>query len=523
MSLRHRILAPLFVTTAALALSACGGDSTAELASPGQTGTNPGTGGGTGGGGGTNPGGGGSAGNCPTLTTPVQVTLATGTTETHCRLPTALAANLTLTAGNIYQLNSRMDVGTSTLESGGGVPATLTVLPGVTVYASNVNAYIVVQHGSKIIADGNASQPIVFTSANDLGYPVTGIAARAPFRGRADQDTNATARGEWGGIVINGLAPTNSPTRVGEGSTGVSGSNQIRGGTNPDDNSGILRYVQVRYAGFDVGLAVGGAAGQNELNGVAFQAVGRGTIVDYLQIHQAYDDAIEMFGGTVNIKHLVVTGTSDDAIDWTDGWTGNLQYALVVMNGNNPTADNGIEADNLSSNNDATPRSNPVLSNVTIIGTNQSGVTGAGGRALFREGTGVRFLNSVLAGSTRTEALDIDGTATYQQANAGNVVFRSLFVSAPKALATDSDDTANTPTLAGLFAQDPNNKLGQTSTLMPQVTGGIAYINGANENATPVFSLSSFGSFFTTPGAIGAVQSQQSNWTLGWTEFLNRA
>lgn len=522
MSLRHRILAPLFVTTAAFALTACGGDSTAELASPGQTGTNPGTGGG---GGGTtpNPGGGGSAGNCPTLTTPVQVTSTGGTTETHCRLPTALAANLTLTAGNIYQLNGRMDVGTSTLESGGGVPATLTILPGVTVYASNVNAYIVVQHGSKIIADGNASQPIVFTSANDLGFPVTGIASRAAFRGRADQDTNGTSRGEWGGIVINGLAPTNNPTRVGEGSTGVSGSNQIRGGTNPDDNSGILRYVQVRYAGYDVGLAVGGAAGQNELNGVAFQAVGRGTTVDYLQIHQAYDDAIEMFGGTVNIKHLVVTGTSDDAIDWTDGWTGNLQYGLVVMNGNNPTADNSIEADNLAGSNEATPRSNPVLSNLTFIGTNQAGVTGGGGRALFRDGTGVRFLNSVLAGPIRTEALDIDGASSYGQATAGNVVFRSLFVSAPKALATDSDDNVPPTTLASLFAADVNNKSGQTSTLMPQIAGGIAYINGASENAVTVFSPSSFGSFFTTPGSIGAVQSQQSNWTLGWTEFLNRA
>lgn len=518
MSLRHRILAPLFVTTAALALSACGGDSTAELASPGQTGSNPGTGG-TGGGGTTpTPGGGGSSGNCPTQTTAVTVTLSTGTTQTHCRLPTNIGANLTLTADNIYQLDGRVDVGTSTLESGGGRAVNLTVLPGVTVYASNVNAYIVVQHGSKIIADGNATQPIIFTSANDLGYPVTGIAPRAAFRGRADQDTNGTSRGEWGGIVINGLAPTNNPTRVGEGSTGVTGTNQIRGGTNPDDNSGILRYVQVRYAGYDVGLAVGGAAGQNELNGVAFQAVGRGTTVDYLQIHQAYDDGIEMFGGTVNIKHVIITGTSDDAIDWTDGWVGNLQYGLVVMNGKDPTADGGIEADNLSGSNEALPRSNPVLSNITIIGANEPGMNAGGGKALFREGTGVRFLNSVLAGTTRTAALDIDGSSSYARATAGELVFRSLFISAPTAFATDSDDGP----LAGEFAKDPNNKSGQTSTLMPQVTGGIAYVNGANENAVPVFSLSGFGAFFTTPTGIGAVQSTGANWTVGWTEFLNR-
>lgn len=515
-----RFLATLMLSGACAALSACGGDSTAELANPGNTGQNPGTGSSGGASGGGNPGGPGTA-SCPQQTTMVQVG-----NEQHCRLPARILTDLTLIPGNIYQLNSRMDVGVSVLEAGGGDPAVLNVLPGVTVYASNPNAYLVVQHGSRIVADGTASQPIIFTSAADLDYDdELGLAIQRPaFRGRADQDTNGTARGEWGGIVINGLATTNNPTRVGEGSTGVSGTNQIRGGTNDDDSSGTLRYVQVRYAGFDVGVATGGAPGTNELNGVAFQAVGRGTLVDYLQIHQGYDDAIEMFGGTVNIRHLVVTGTSDDAIDWTDGWRGNLQYAIVVHNGNNPTADGTIEADNLAGANETTPRSNPVLSNITAIGTNQTGVTGGGGRALFRDGTAGRLLNTVLAGPVRTDGLDIDGTSSYAQTvtTPANLLFRSLLISTPKALATDADDT----TLAAVFGADPNNRIDTNSTLIPAVTGGIAYINGATENAVPVFSVTGLGTGaiggLTTPPSIGAVQNTASNWTLGWTEFLNR-
>src|SRR5690606_17476053 len=108
----------------------------------------------------------------------------------------------------------------------------------------------------------------------------------------------------------------------------------------------------------------------NELNGIAFNAVGTGTVVDHVQVHYNGDDGIEMFGGTVNIKHAVLVGNGDDNIDWQLGWRGKLQHAIVIQD---PTlGDHGIEADNTEANADAEPVSNPVLANVTFVGNTTS-------------------------------------------------------------------------------------------------------------------------------------------------------
>ncbi|CAA9484794.1 MAG: hypothetical protein AVDCRST_MAG39-261 [uncultured Sphingomonadaceae bacterium] len=505
-----KFLAAMLGLLACTALSACGGGSTDQLANPGNTGANPGipnTGGATGGG--TGGGGGGGTANCPSGTT----TVAVGS-EQHCRLPTQINSDITLIPGNVYQLNGRVDVGVNVLAAGGGQRATLTVLPGVFVYAATNNSYLVVNQGSRLVADGAVDRPIVFTSAADLDYDddLALATQRASYRGIATGDVNGASRGEWGGITLNGLAPTNNPTRVGEGSTGT-----ITGGTDANDNSGVIRYVQVRYAGFDVGLAVGGAAGENELNGLAFQAVGAGTTVQFVQVHNAFDDCFEMFGGTVNLRNVVCTGTNDDAYDWTDGWRGNIQFAIHVANPNFPTNDAGIEADNLSSAPDREPRSNPNLSNFTFVGTRAAGITASGGTALFRAGTAGKFVNSVIGG-TRAAALDVDGSPSYAQATADQLIFRSLFLFSNPALATDADDGP----LPGIFARDPNNAIG-TGSLVPQVGGGIAYVNGPTENGRPAFNATSLSSFFSTVNYIGAVQSPSNNWTLGWTEFLNRA
>jgi hypothetical protein len=511
----NRLTTILMASAACAVLAGCGADNTAELANPGNTGNNPGvstSGGSTT----TTTSTGGTVANCP-----AQTTVVTVGTEQHCRLPRTLATDLVLTAGNIYQLNDRLDVGTDTTTAAGAA-RTLTVAPGTTIYASNTNALINVQAGSKLIADGSVAQPIIFTSAADLGYAAAvGLTARTVYRGPTQGETNATTRGEWGGIVINGLAPTNNPTRVGEGSTGI-----IHGGTNAADNSGTLRYVQVRYAGFDVGLATGGAVGQNELNGIAFQAVGSGTIVDFVQTHQVYDDCFEFFGGTVNAKHLVCDGNNDDGADWTDGWVGKLQYFLDVQNPNNPLQDNCIEADNLNGANDALPRSNPTLSNVTCVGVAGSTAnTFAGGTALFREGTAVKLYNSILS-NARTQALDIDGGPTYAQATAGNIVFASIYITADKAFATDAA-AGTDPGDAGLpalFAAGSNNASGaaSTSTLIAPVTGAARFINGTSETARPAFNISGADSFFSPTTFIGAIQSVSTNWTQGWTEFVNR-
>ena len=159
--------------------------------------------------------------------------------------------------------------------------------------------------------------------------------------------------GEWGGIVVNGLATINKGTdcelaaniceREGEGDSG------LYGGDDDTDNSGTFRYMQVRYAGFAF-------TADNELNGIAFQGVGYGTTIEYVHVHNGADDGIEFFGGTANAKYIVVTGADDDSIDWTNGYRGYIQYAIVMQNPNQANTDQGIEADSNSSNNDALPR-----------------------------------------------------------------------------------------------------------------------------------------------------------------------
>src|SRR5690606_3447388 len=96
------------------------------------------------------------------------------------------------------------------------------------------------------------------------------------------------------------------------------------GGDQPNDNSGTFRYLIVKHSGFEVAPNV-------ELNGITFAGVGAGTTAEYIQVHNSSDDGIEWFGGTMNAKHLVMTGISDDSLDWASGFRGNLQHVLVVQ------------------------------------------------------------------------------------------------------------------------------------------------------------------------------------------------
>ena len=140
----------------------------------------------------------------------------------------------------------------------------------------------------------------------------------------------------------------------GEGNSG------LYGGNNHEDSSGVLRYVRVEWAGFPV-------TGTDELNGIAFQGVGAGTVVDYIQVHYNNDDGVEFFGGTVNVKHVYLTGNKDDSMDWASGWRGKAQFILVHQAADE--GNNGIEASNLESPMNGEPRSNPILANLTLIGS----------------------------------------------------------------------------------------------------------------------------------------------------------
>lgn len=284
-----------------------------------------------------------------------------------------------------------------------GSGATLTVEPGTVVQALGQMA-LVIDRGAKIMADGTAENPIVFTSANSPG-------SRAP--------------GDWGGMIINGNAPASCNPCEGEGNSGQ------YGGSNAADDSGVLRYVRVEYGGNQI-------TDEDQYNGVAFQGVGSGTTIDYVHAHNTADDGFEFFGGTVNAKHLIVTNAGDDSVDWVFGWQGNLQHVLVQQASN--AGDRGIEADSNRNSPDIDPRSMPVISNITICGrADDQGI-------LLRRGTGAQIWNGVVKGSN--QCFDVDGIpATFDQVSGGGIVFANTYFDCNESFVeNDEDDGMDPPT-----------------------------------------------------------------------------
>jgi hypothetical protein len=211
--------------------------------------------------------------------------------------------------------------------------ATLNIQPGTVILGSQADqGTLAVLPDGTINASGDADRPIVFTSELPVGE---------------------RSSGDWGGLVISGNAPVGGGQRVGEGNSGE------YGGDDPADSSGVLRYVRVEFAGIRFNE-------QNELNGIALQGVGTGTVLEHLQIHNNEDDGIEFFGGTAQVKYVLITDAHDDSFDWTFGWQGKAQHVVAIQR--NQENDHGIEADNDEDNFDAEPRSNPTIYNATFVG-----------------------------------------------------------------------------------------------------------------------------------------------------------
>lgn len=388
-----------------------------------------------------------------------------GTTDignNTCRLQGTYTSDLTLTNNNTYQLSGGVFVGGDNTRS-----TRLTIQPGTIIKGQSGRDYLVISRGSQILANGQANAPIVFTSDRQV-------------------------RGGWGGLIINGNAPINGCTigvceAEGEGSTGK------YGGSDPNDNSGTLRYVRVEYSGFQI-------TPENELNGIAFQGVGAGTTVEYVQVHQTADDGVEFFGGTVNARNLVVTGARDDSIDWVNGWQGKIQYAVVKQF--DDEANNGIEADNLKSNQAAQPQSLPELANLTLIGTSASAAKGGAG-ILLRAGTGARIYNSIITGFKKS-CLDIDDSTTFNTSTLtmeGNVVFCPM----------NFDDEAGDPFVVSKWFLGGLSNVASNPSLSGIVT------SKARSLTIPVVPADFF---FDETDFVGAIRSASNDWTKGWTVGL---
>jgi hypothetical protein len=215
----------------------------------------------------------------------------------------------------------------------------------------------------------------------------------APVVLTSDQDptVGAMAPGDNGGLVIHGRAIANCANTVAGDSCVSEGGAGNFGGADDADNSGTIRYLRVEYSGKTI-------SPDNELNSLTMNAVGTGTTIEFVQCHMGSDDSFEWFGGAARCRYIISTGSDDDGVDWQLGWRGRAQFVIAQMHANR--GDKGIEADNSEFNFAAPFRSNPIITNMTLVGTNPP-TPGAGSTNIgvhLRRGTAGTIVNSIVLG-----------------------------------------------------------------------------------------------------------------------------
>ncbi|UOR15593.1 hypothetical protein [Qipengyuania aquimaris] len=497
----------LILGASAIALAGCGAD---EIVSPG-TGGNITINNGNGGGGTPTPTPTPTSGTlvtpaagCPTIADAQGLTddgTISGPTGEYrvCTMPARFNASSTLPyiEGLLYRMNGRVDVGTD----GGPAPdnsdglddtdVELTIEPGVIVYASG-SSFLNVNRGNTISAVGSASHPIIFTSRDN----VLGI-------------NNDSSSGQWGGVVLSGRAPVTDCIASGATPGSVNCERQVEGaaqpaifgGATPDDSSGEMSYVQIRYSGFVL-------SGDSELQSLTTGGTGSGTVLNNIMSYNSSDDGVEFFGGRVNVQNMIVVGAEDDSVDTDTGVKANIQYLIAIQR---PGAgDTIIEADSDNAFNDSTPRQNTRISNATFVHQKADDQV-----VRIRGFADYSIANSVIVSTDGTPCLRIDGPEELNRAanasidEAGPVAFDSLVLDCATAFRDSSGVTATE--IETRFNAGTNTNSAFTNTL------SMLFLNGSNEDAVPVFDVSAWDAFFETPARIGAVFTENADWVNGWT------
>jgi len=390
--------------------------------------------------------------------------------------------DVTLTANTTWILSGGVYIGGDNKNS-----ATITINPGTQIFGQSGNDFLYIRRGSKIMAEGTPDQPIVMTGPNEV------------------------SRGEWGGLLIAGNAKVNGCA------AGVTScqpafeaiTSEQYGGTNDKDNSGVLKYVQIKYAGFAV-------RPNQELNGLTLMGVGSGTLIDFVQVHMGLDDGIEHFGGNAYLKHIVLTGNSDDSLDWGTGWRGKAQYVLIEQASD--AGDRGIEADNDPSNYDDQPRSKPLLANMTIIGGSAVGTEGM----KLRRGTGANIFNSVVTKFNTGGCIQIDGLRTYQNAGtsatslSGQLTAEGTYVDCPGKEFNDKFKQGEVVpfTTEQWFRAQPGNVVGD-----PKLAG--IYPAANSPLLTAGVKIADPDKFVDETSYAGAFKDANDNWHTEWSVGLN--
>lgn len=436
----------------------------------------------------------------------------TGATYT---LKGTISADTTLRSGNTYILQGPVVMGGN---------KTMTIEPGTIIkgsYSGSDVGFLVITRGAKINAQGTAEKPIVFTSASPNPQS-----------------------GDWGGLVICGKAPVN--TTVGsqtntvqvEGLQGLTGEQGIAGGTDAADNSGILSYVRIEYAGYAF-------QPDKEINSLTLAAVGSGTKIDHIQVSYAKDDAYEWFGGSVNCKYLIAYKTQDDDFDTDNGYSGSVQFGLVVRD--SAIADisksEAFESDNNSSGTGATPKTSAVFSNITAIGPRAT-LNNVGNNlflagAQIRRNSSISIFNSIIMGwptgiyidattGTPTDKNIEDSTLRIRNTTlAGNSVNVKYGVSGSSPTGM-TDATLLTWFTNPYFGNKILTNVSDAKLIQPFNYSAFdpTPFGGSNGNAD-ILNGASFtdtklsGGFFTTVTFRGAIAPAgvESTWWKGWTKF----
>lgn len=357
--------------------------------------------------------------------------------------------------------------------------STLTIEPGTVISGGGGTAdYLYISPGSKIYANGLPWAPIVLTSDSD-GF----ISGTSPLPG------------DVAGLVVSGNAPSSTCPEAPFDCRSEFDQSQRFGGDDPEESSGEISYFQIRYAGYEF-------QDDAEVNAFTFQGVGRGTTVHHLQAYRGQDDGIEYFGGTVNVDYMVVTEGGDDAVDWDLGWSGNMQYGLVV-HGEGFGEDHGIEAASNPDDHDAQPRATPVLSNFTFIGNGQGG-----DGIQLKQGSAGQIWNTIVT-DFAVSCINLTNDATYAAAGtpaspSGITVFAGVIVDCDTNFIQDDGAPFTTQAFFNAF---PGNAVAnpQLDGYMPQP--GSPALTGGQNVGDDYFDYTDYRGGF----------DGSNDWTAGWT------
>ncbi|MBS4056352.1 MAG: hypothetical protein KGZ82_03425 [Bacteroidales bacterium] len=312
-----------------------------------------------------------------------------------------ISENTTWMAGKTYVLQSRIAVLNG---------VTLTIEPGVVVKGeagtgANATALLIAR-GAKLMAEGTAEAPIIFTSVADE------IAPGEITSPNLDPNFN----GLWGGLLILGKAPISAAAEsVQIEGIPPSDQNGLYGGTVSDDNSGVIRYVSIRHGGANIGEG-------NEINGLTLGGVGSGTVINNIEIVANQDDGVEFFGGTVNVSNAIVWNAGDDGFDTDQAWGGTLDNFAVLCG---PNTDHSLEIDGP----EGAYNAGNIVKNGTIKGNpaSQLGDFRDGARGSFEN---IYFFNFADPANGRGD-LSLSGTETNDNFQNGILTFNNLQVSLP--------------------------------------------------------------------------------------------